>query len=101
MFPRNNFIDTNPTMLGNAGMPARSTSFDPSRKIVVSDNGDAMAVWLESKGPGDTGPWNAMAANMMLCRLVADPCRHYGRQSLGRQLLASNSSAMGMEITSP
>ena len=52
-----NFIDTNPTMLGNVGV-----SPDESRKIVVSNNGDAMAVWLESKGPGDTGPWNAMAA---------------------------------------
>ncbi len=60
--PDGNFIDTNPTMLGNAGMTARNDGLYTSRKIVVSDNGDAMAVWLESKGPGDTGPWNAMAA---------------------------------------
>ena len=43
-------------MLGNAGVTAGSQNFYPSRKVVVSDNGDAMAVWLESKGPGDTGP---------------------------------------------
>ena len=56
----NNFIDTNLTMLGNVGSDGVQNF--TSRKIVVSDNGDAMAVWLESKGPGDTGPWNAMAA---------------------------------------
>jgi subtilisin-like proprotein convertase family protein len=59
--PASNFIDTNPTMLGNAGMNAARNNYF-SRKIVVSDNGDGMAVWLESKGPADTGPWNAMAA---------------------------------------
>ncbi len=48
-------------MLGNAGVSAGVASIT-SRKIVVSDNGDAMAVWLESKGVDDTGPWSAMAA---------------------------------------
>jgi subtilisin-like proprotein convertase family protein len=59
--PTTNFIDTNPAMLGNAGLGAAPNNFF-TRKIVAADNGDAMAVWLESRGAGDTGPWSTMAA---------------------------------------
>ncbi|MHB8897748.1 MAG: proprotein convertase P-domain-containing protein, partial [Thermoguttaceae bacterium] len=48
-----NFLDTNPEMLGNIGF---------ANDVAASENGDAMAIWLESKGTGDTGPWMTMAA---------------------------------------
>lgn len=52
------FLDTNPEMLGNVDSPGGLTCND----VAVSENGDAMALWLESKGTGDTGPFMTMAA---------------------------------------
>lgn len=53
------FLDTNPLMLGDAyNLTPAPEGYD----IVVAENGDAMAVWIESEGSGQTGPWRAMAA---------------------------------------
>ena len=99
--PAGNFLDTNPAMLGNAGMTARNTSWYTSRKIVVSDNGDAMAVWLESKGPGDTGPWKPWQRDMLPHGSWQTPVVIMDGNPSRQSIRPSNSSVTGREITSP
>jgi subtilisin-like proprotein convertase family protein len=51
------FLDTDPTMQGNV-----STYWVGANDVAMAENGEAMAVWIEYAGPGDTGPFRTMAA---------------------------------------